>query len=230
MWGLTAVVRASPFLKSVMLSGLLLGAATGAAARPSREPPPPAVPDAHVEGDEANSLTVADDRVVRLVHFDLCWPATQEEYDALGKNAVLMLTASSMFRSDLPLTSVYIQSGGARIPLQRIVEFDAQQAQATASSNRSRTTQVSFYLLPIHLAKLDARLLVDFTGDRKAFGVTSFSKEKGLDPRLPEFLTMDRDDATGKADIKALGLLLVREYPDYFPEKPANVDARTPSP
>ena len=213
-----------------MLPALLLGVATAAPCRPSSEAPPRAAPEAHVEGDEANSLTVADDRVVRLVHFDLCWPATNEEYEALGKNAVLMLTASSIFPSDLPLTSAYIQTEDVPVPLQRIAVFNAQQVSTTTSSKRSPTSQVSFYLIPIYLAKKDARLLVDFSGERKAFSVTSFSKEKGLDPRLPAFLRLDTHDSPGKTDVKALRSLLVREYPDYFPEESTDLGARTPSP
>jgi len=172
--------------------------------------------EAHIEGDEASAVAAADDRVIRLVHFDLCWPASDEEYRALGKHAVLMLTASSVFPTDLPLASVYLQSDGATVPLQRIAMFDPHQSKPAAQSKKTRTTQVSFYLLPIHFVKEDSRLLVDFSGERKGFGVTTFSKKKGLDPRLPEFFHADKDDSPGKADMKAVQALLVREYPDYF--------------
>jgi hypothetical protein len=223
MSALTAFVRIEQFLKP-LLALLLIGVATAAPARPTTEGPAPEE-RAHVEGDDAP--TVADDRVIRLVHFDLCWPASDEEYRALGKHAILMLTASSMFATDLPLTLAYVETDDAATPLQRVALFKASQAKETPDAEQTRWTQVAFYLLPIHLTKRDARLLVDFTGQRKAFGVTTFSKATGLDPRLPEFLHLDQNDSPGQANIEALKALLIREYPDYFPKE--SVKPETPA-
>ena len=39
----------------------------------------------------------------RKVHFDLCFPASSEEYLGLGKNAIVMLEASSVNAAELPL-------------------------------------------------------------------------------------------------------------------------------
>jgi hypothetical protein len=219
MCALTALVRISQFLKPLM--ALQLCVATAASARPTTEGPAPEE-RMHVEGDDAP--TVADDRVIRLVNFDLCWPASDDEYRALGKHAILMLTASSNFATDLPLTSAYIETDESAMPLQRIALFNASQAMETPGAKKAHWSQVSFYLLPIHLTKRDARLLVDFTGQRKAFGVTSFSKAAGLDQRLPEFLHRDQDDSPGEANMKVLRTLLIREYPDYFPRESAKPD------
>ena len=226
MCALTAFVRIYQFLKPLMAM-LLLCVSTAAPARPTTEGP--ALEErAHVEGDDAPA--VADDHVIRLVHFDLCWPATDDEYRALGKHAILMLTASSVFATDLPLTSAYIETDDDAVPLQRIALFNASQAKETPGAKKAHWIQVSFYLLPIHLTNRDARLLVDFTGQRKAFGVTSFSKATGLDPRLPEFLHRDQDDSSSEADMKALRTLLIREYPDYFPKESAKPDTPVSSP
>ena len=44
---------------------------------------------------------------IRQIHTDICFPATSEEYEALGKNAILMLESSSAIGTELPLRSVY---------------------------------------------------------------------------------------------------------------------------
>src|SRR4051812_37758923 len=94
---------------------------------------------------------------IRGVDTDTCYPATAEEYVALGKNAILMLRSSSALSTELPLQSAYVMQRGVRIPLHRIALLDKQIDPASG-----RTIQVSFYLLPIQLMKSDARLLVDF--------------------------------------------------------------------
>src|SRR4051794_37794528 len=141
-------MHASRFLKILIASALFVGATSTGSTRPTPGKAPDAA-QAHIEGDEAKSWTVDDDRVVRFVHFDICWPATNGEYRALGKHAILMLTASSILPAELPLTSVYVQTDGVTVPLQRIADFDPSQSQGTASAKGTHTNQVSFYLLPI---------------------------------------------------------------------------------
>src|SRR5262249_11714882 len=108
-------------LKLLILPSLLLAVANGT---PSSPPPPgiapamPGGPQKHVEGDDAPK--VADDRVIRMIDYDLCWPANEKEYQSLGKHAVLMLTATSMYPNELPLTSAYIEIGATAVPLQRV--------------------------------------------------------------------------------------------------------------
>lgn len=163
----------------------------------------------------ADVLAELQEHVVRKVDFDLCWPATSEEYAGLGKNAVMMLTASSVIAGELPLRAAYIETKGVRVPLQRIAVFEKHQTE-TANSKNTYTTQVSFYFVPIYLTKKDARLLVDFSGDRKAFGVTSFSAKQGLDRGVPAFVRLDEYDSPSDPNFDTVTALLEREYPNYF--------------
>lgn len=57
---------------------------------------------------------------MRSVDFDVCYPATDQEYESMGKNAVVMLTASSVSSSELPLEAAYVRMNGIRVPLQRL--------------------------------------------------------------------------------------------------------------
>lgn len=43
-----------------------------------------------------------EEQVIRSISFDLCLPADGAEYEKIGKNAVIMLTASTAISSELP--------------------------------------------------------------------------------------------------------------------------------
>ena len=170
-----------------------------------------AAPAAPKESED-QILKLIQDHVARRVTFDLCYPATDEEYRALGKNAVLMLTAASVSPSELPIKTAYVVSKSVRVPLQRLAVFDKRQS--SDSGSNQFTEQVSFYLVPIYLMKKDAQLMVDFTGPRSGFEVTTYSARKELD--APAFIRLDEYDSPYDPDLDAVAALLEREYPDYF--------------
>jgi hypothetical protein len=169
---------------------------------------------APAEQKDTDILKVLRDNTIRRVDFDVCYPASDEEYRAMGKNAVVMLTADSVSSSELPLKTAYVISKGVRVPLQRLAVFDKHQTGGNGSNEY--TEQISFYLLPIYLMKRDAKLMVDFNGPRSGFEVTTYSAHEGLDPSLPAFLRLDEYDSPSDPDLNAVSALLQREYPDYF--------------
>lgn len=146
---------------------------------------------------------------IRGIDSDIAFPADAEEYMALGKNAVMMVKASSAVSTELPLWSVYAQYSGTRIPLQRVLLLGKYMDATT-----SRALQVSFYLLPIQFMKRDVRVLADFSGGRKAFGFTTFTKKGGLPSSSPAFARLDEYDTPGDADPAAIARLIAREFPD----------------
>lgn len=151
---------------------------------------------------------------IRSVDSDLCLPADGDEYVALGKNAVLMLTSRSALGTELPLRSVYITAKELRVPLQRIARMD----KTTGADGYAE--QVSFYLIPIQFTKIDAHLEVDFAGERKGFGVLQFTAGGGTYSKdTPPFVRLDEYDDPSEPDARALAALLTREYPEFFGEK-----------
>lgn len=148
---------------------------------------------------------------IRQIDGDICFPATAEEYAGLGKNAIVMLTSSSAIATELPLRSVYALQNGVRIPLQRVTALNKQ-----VDGRSGRTSQVSFYLMPIHLMKQDAQVLADFEGQRRGFGLFSFSASEGLDPSAPAFARLDEYDEPSEPDMAVVQTVLAREYPDHF--------------
>lgn len=166
-----------------------------------------------VEGAERASsgdLKELGIQATREITNDICFPATSDEYVAMGKNAILMLEASSVISSELPLRSVYVVSKGIRFPLQRIATFPKH------NQGSDYTTQAYFYLIPIHFMKKDSQIFADFSGDRKGFGITKFSQKIGLGSGAPAFARLDEYDTDTEADPEVLMSVLAREYPSYF--------------
>lgn len=178
--------------------GMLFGVALAATPQ-TRAKPKPAPP-----------LNMADilRQAARGIDSDICFPANSTEYQALGKNGILMLTSQAANATELPLRSVYALFKGVRIPLQRVGLVDS------STDDEGRTVQVSFYLLPLHLMKQNAELKADFTGPRTGFGFMTFSA--GVkDENMPVFARLDEYDEPQEADLATVATVIAREYPDF---------------
>tara|TARA_R110002124_G_scaffold159739_2_gene326993 strand:- start:9750 stop:10304 length:555 start_codon:yes stop_codon:yes gene_type:complete len=154
---------------------------------------------------------------IRAVNIDICFPATSEEYEAVGKYAIVMLDSKSAIGTELPLKAVYLQIGEVNFPLRRIALLEKYEDDLSKSPDTNTyTRQVSFYLIPISMMKLEARLAVDFQGGRTEFGVMSFPSGNGFDGGAPAFVRLDEYDTPSEPNMDALSAMIVREYPDYF--------------
>ncbi len=160
---------------------------------------------------DTNDTSTISDNIVRQISIDICLPATAEEYEQLGKHAIVALDSTSAISTELPLRSVYLMHKGVRIQLQKIAELPKKQ-----NADGSSATQTSFYLIPIQMMKTDARLLADFKGGRTNFGIQNFSKSEGLDSGAPAFARLDAYDTPFDPDMGAVQRVILREYPSYF--------------
>ena len=149
-------------------------------------------------------------KAARVVKADLCLPATEVEYRALGKTGVLRLEASSMLASELPLERAYLDIDGVEITLPRITHSGKAQEKG---SGPKKWKEVSFYLVPLGAVSRAASVMVDFNG-QTGFGVTKFDASDDL----PAFIRSETDDSPTDPDVAALRKLLRREYPDDFSE------------
>lgn len=132
----------------------------------------------------------------------------------MGKNAVLMLEASSALPSELPLRSTYVVFNEVRVPLQRLAILPAWEAtERRGGADETYTHQVSFYLIPVYLLKQDARLVVDFQGRREGFGVLVFPMALA---GAPTFIRADDYDYPSEPDLEAAATMTLREFPSLF--------------
>lgn len=153
---------------------------------------------------------------VRHVAFDLCWPADGGEYAELGKQGVVRLESATAIAGELPLQAVYVEARGIKFPLRRIAELARTQDEPPADPQAPQyDRQVSFFLLPLNLTKIEGKLSVDFRGQRTEFGVISFP----ISDQTPAFARLDAYDTPAEPDAQALTALLLREYPDDFPSR-----------
>jgi len=163
---------------------------------------------AHGTTQAADPLPDLAKQTVRSIGFDLCLPIDAVEYEALGKHAVIKLVTTTAIAAELPLKSVFVDVRGVQVPLRRIWR-------SAVTQDGDRYEQVSFYLVPLHFTKLESRLLADFNGQRRGFGIYSFGPAT-YDDDAPAFVRLDAYDSPGEPDDEVLRKLLVREYPDFF--------------
>lgn len=150
---------------------------------------------------------------IRMADADICLPANADEYEALGKNGVLRIEASSAISSELPIKSAYLEIKGLQFPLTRIVAFEKfEDAEPVTSKGTRYWHQVTFYRLPLNLIKQSARWAIDFRGARRGFGVTTFTPSSDR----PAFVRLDEYNTPSEPDEAALAALLAREYPNDF--------------
>ena len=159
-----------------------------------------------------------DDRpIARIIFYDIAYPRDAEEYKNLDGHAVLVLSAISQLKEELPLKRVYVLWDGKEIELKLFRSWSQQ------TSRESITTQTygahrmnAIYLLPLYLRLQQASLQADFTRNRTNFPFAYF---KPAD--LPEHIrSLPIQEPTGKAfSIPSLIQFINREYPDIIKKK-----------
>ena len=150
----------------------------------------------------------------RAAQFDFAWAQDEEEYKALGKYVVVLVSVVSRDEKELPLTRVYIRSKWNReTVLERIAsERRDVPKDSLAYSMLGAHREDSFYLAPAGLMKDEGDVVADFAVNRKGFRLYS------LPGTPPDFVEADRHAMPAKGakpDPKALKTLLEREYAGF---------------
>ena len=166
--------------------------------------------DKRIEERAAETQKIAPRGAARYVVYDIAWPATAEEYRALGRHAILFLSAISQNADELRLKQVYTRQGGKSLPLRRL----SSKRRDVPGGSLTHTIfgpyrEDSFYLLPVGALMQEWKLLTDFAKNRNEFSI-SLSQ---LNP--PRFIQADRSNSAGKVDPAALKMILEREFPGF---------------
>ena len=152
--------------------------------------------------------------VPRIVLYDIGFPDDQQEYKALDGNAVILLTAISQEREELPLQRVYVSDGAQQVEL-KLLKLVLAELPGTdnASKTFGRFRADALYLFPMSLRVKDADLIVDFQKNRAGFKITS------LNTALPDDISrMMVVKPTGAGPSQSvLETFIKREYPTFFP-------------
>ena len=152
--------------------------------------------------------------IPRIVLYDIAFPDGEKEYAALDGNAVILLTAVSQNRDELPLQKVYAVSEGKEIelPLLKVVLAELEQTDTASVKTFGRFRADALYLLPMSLRVKNVDLLVDFQANRTAFKIAAFGSPLPDDVNR---LVSIKPSGAGPAQA-ALETFVKREYPSFF--------------
>ncbi|MBF6023966.1 hypothetical protein [Lysobacter niastensis] len=157
--------------------------------------------------------------VPRLALFDIAFPSSESELKSTGGNGVLLLTALSQDKSELPPKRLYVTWRGEEHTLEQIhsaIDLPAQSPSVTEVLGPNRWD--GLYLFPVRLMEDGAVLTLDFAANRTGFVFGQFSSAQrealGYDPSAA---------AASASDISARDAimdLVAREYPGFVRRAP----------
>lgn len=154
--------------------------------------------------------------VPRIVLYDVAYPRDAQEHARLDGHAVLLITALSQERGELPLRRLYVSAAGQEVELKLLKLVLSEQ---TAAGDLSARTfgpfrEDALYLLPLHMRARAGELLADFALSRMRMKVVDFGTP--LPDDVSKFGIKPPSGAGPSAD--ALQELVRREYPSFFKE------------
>jgi len=150
---------------------------------------------------------------------DFCWPSSVEEYQAIGKYVLVLVSVVTQDAAELPLRRVYVTVNGEQTELVRLSSQRRDVGKgSTTFSILGPFREDGFYVAPVGLMMSDGHLQADFAIHRNNFNLYK------LPGTAPDFITADKDpmparDAT--PNMPALKALLTREYQGF--ELPASL-------
>jgi hypothetical protein len=143
---------------------------------------------------------------------DFCWPSSPEEYRALAKHTLLLVSVVTQDAAELPLRRVYVTVDGKETELIRLSSrrSDVRKGSVTFSI-LGRYREDGFYLAPAGLMMRDGYLQADFAVRRTGFNLYK------LPGSPPDFVKADGNPMPpeAKPDTPAVKALLQREYRDF---------------
>ena len=150
---------------------------------------------------------------------DFCWPASAEEYQAIGKYVLVLVSVVTQDAAELPLRRVYVTVNGEQTELAKLSSQrrDVKKG-STTHPILGPYREDGFYVAPAGLMMRDGYLQADFAIRRSNFNLYK------LPGTPPDFVKADNDpmparDAT--PNMPALKALLTREYQGF--ELPASL-------
>lgn len=152
--------------------------------------------------------------VPRVVLYDIAYPHDEREFAALDGHAVMLTTALSQERAELPLKRVYVSAGGKEIELKAVRQVLSEQADPASATAKTfgAFRADTLYLLPVQLRMRPGDLMVDFGGNRTGFKMATLGTPV---PDEISRLPTRAPTGAGPSD-KALEDFIRREFPSFF--------------
>ncbi len=146
--------------------------------------------------------------VPRIALFDLAFGAGLEEHNKLQRHGVVMVTAVSQDKNELPIARVYVVSDGKERELRKLCDktllVKSSQVRYVLGGNRVD----SCYLLPYSLSRRGGVLQVDWQANREGMALQEFP----FGEALPFVKDTKAEGGVGDIDQEALREFLRREF------------------
>jgi uncharacterized protein YegJ (DUF2314 family) len=164
--------------------------------------------------EEAAIKYQANAPIPRVVLYDIGYPHGDREYAALDGHAVILITALTQEREELPLKRVYVLMDGKEIDLRTLKLVLSEQSAANSPSSKTfgAFRMDALYLLPVYLRMRPADLVVDFAGNKTGFKVATFGTPVSGD--VSDLATRE-PTGVGPSE-KTLDEFIRREFPSFF--------------
>jgi len=131
----------------------------------------------------------------------------------LNKNAILMITALTRNKNELPLKNVYIHHSEGKTDLQKITFKISEVEDILVGTVFGNYREDSFYLLPMHFLSKECEVHIDWNENRTSFVLATYPTEVNI-----EYFNEDKDQESQELqlDSEALTEFLRREYSVVF--------------
>jgi len=149
----------------------------------------------------------------RAANVDLCWPSSAEEYRALAKYMVVLVSVVTRTKAELPLRRVFIDVDGKQTELFKLGGDAVGVRKGTLThAMLGPYREDGFYLAPAALMMGNGLLKADFAVNRDGFRLYQ------LPGTPPDFVKSDSDPmppADTSPDVAAVKALFLREYKGF---------------
>jgi len=172
-----------------------------------------------LEKSAIKTAQVAPKGAARGSSVDFCWASSPEEYRALAKHVLVLVSVATQDAAELPLRRVYVNVDGRETELVRL------SSQLSGVRKGSKTYSVlgpyredGFYLAPAGVMMADGYLQADFAVRRNGFNLYK------LPGTPPDFIKADSNPMPApdaKPETPTLKAMLQREYRGF--ELPAGL-------
>ena len=176
----------------------------------SQNPVTSAEMTARLEKSAVRTRQTAPSGAARGSSVDFCWPSDAAEYRALQKHVLVLVSAVTQDKAELPLRRVYVNIAGKETELTKLSSqlSDVRRGSLTATI-LGPYREDGFYLAPAAAMMSDGYLQADFAVHRNGFNLYK------LPGTPPDFIKADGDPmpaADARPETAALKAMLRREY------------------
>lgn len=202
-----------PFVLAALAAAMLAFPAAAQAPAPAAAPEPvtPQVMEKRLQERAALIQKVNPEGADRVVLYDLRWPRDAGEYKAMGKNALILISAVTRNGRELPMKKVYLRVNEKDVVLRRVFSKRVEvPANAPVRKLFGAFREDALFLVPLGPLLASNVVFADFALNRTEFRLASGPLG------APAFVAADNDRGEGSEPAAdTLKQILERDYPGY---------------